>query len=74
MASGSGISGRARAAWQHAGGTVQAGECHDLAGSVQLGHQRNTRVRASMGTVWRLARSGRMPDVWRSHVDGEEVA
>jgi hypothetical protein len=43
MASGSGTGGRARAAWQHAGGTVRSGECHDLAGSVQLGRQRNTR-------------------------------
>jgi hypothetical protein len=73
MASGSGTGGRARAAWQHAGGTVRSGECHDLAGSVQLGRQRNTRVRASMGTGWRLPRSGRMPDVRHSHVDEEEA-
>jgi hypothetical protein len=52
MASGSGTGGRARAAWKHAGGMTRAGECHDLTGSVQLGHQRNTRVRASMGTGW----------------------
>jgi hypothetical protein len=74
MPSGSGTGGRARAAWQHAGGTARAGECHDLVGSVLLGRQRNSRVHASMGTGWRLARGGRMPDMWRSHVDGEEVA
>jgi hypothetical protein len=65
--------GRARAAWQHAGGTAQACECHGLAGSVQLGRQRNTRVRTSMGTGWILTRSGRMPDVRHSHVDEEEA-
>jgi hypothetical protein len=63
MPSGSDTGGRARAPWQHAGGTTRAGECHDLAGSVHLGRQRNTQMRASMGTGWRLARGGRMPDV-----------
>jgi hypothetical protein len=73
IASGSGTCGRARAAWKHAGGTARACECHGLAGSVQLGHQRNTRVRMSMGTGWRLTRSGRMPDVRHSHVNEEEA-
>jgi hypothetical protein len=62
-----GTSGMA-ACWRHGAGR----RVSRPPGSVQLRRQRNTRVRASMGTGWRLARGRRMPDMWRSHVDSED--